>query len=229
MKLSGKWALAAAAAIFLGLYIALAWMQKDFLLPDFDYRGKWGFLWHGLPDGNSNLKYGKSSSFFLRRCSERQRWPKAGVRISFPAIFRGRLFMGALLLAAAILLILSVRFLFHGTEVTDDENTYDFQAKTLLAGRLVNPPPPVISNFNNEFLINDGSCWVGTYTLGHPLVIAFGMMLGSRYIGTIVLSIMTLLLVYGIAKELFPDKEGGASDTLPGPTPPFFIWFRLRS
>ncbi len=203
MKLSGKWALAAAAAIFLGLYIALAWMQKDFLLPDFDYRGKWGFFMAWITGWEFQSEIWKILLLLPATVLGTAALAKAGVRISFPAIFRGRLFMGALLLAAAILLILSVRFLFHGTEVTDDENTYDFQAKTLLAGRLVNPPPPVISNFNNVFLINDGSCWVGKYTLGHPLVIAFGMMLGSRYIGTIVLSILTLLLVYGIAKELF--------------------------
>ena len=148
---------------------------------------------------------------------------KAGIRISIPAIIRSRSFIVFLLVCAAIVLAVSVRSLFYETELTDDENTYDFQAKTLLAGRIVNPPPPVPNNFNNVFIINDGLCWVGKYTLGHPLVIAFGMMFGSRYIGTIGLSILTLLLLYGIAKELYHDRKVALLALCLGAVSPFFF------
>lgn len=49
--------------------------------------------------------------------------------------------LAILSLVAVGIIVLLIRFAFRGTEITDDEITYDFQAKTLLMGRLSNPPP----------------------------------------------------------------------------------------
>ena len=223
MNTSGKWMLAAAALFFLGLYITIAWLQNDFAFPNYDYGGKWAFLmaWISGPEFQSQLW--KILLLLPAILLGTAALVKAGIRISIPAIIRSRSFIVFLLVLAAIVLAVSVRSLFYETELTDDENTYDFQAKTLLAGRIVNPPPPVPNNFNNVFIINDGSCWVGKYTLGHPLVIAFGMMFGSRYIGTIGLSILTLLLLYGIAKELYHDRKVALLALCLGAVSPFFF------
>ena len=223
MKSSGKWMLAAAALFFLGLYIALAWLQKDFAFPNYDYAGKWGLLMAWISGTEFQSHIWKLLLLFPATLLATAALVKSGIRISLPAMFRRRSFIAGLLIVVTIILIVSVRFLFYETELTDDENTYDFQAKTLLAGRLVNPPPPVLNNFNDVFLINDGLHWVGKYTLGHPLVVAFGMIFGNRYIGTIALSLLTLLLIYGIAKELYHDRRVSLLALCLGTVSPFFF------
>ena len=128
----------------------------------------------------------------------------------------------AVLLSAAVILVCSIQFLFHETEVTDDENTYDFQAQTLLSGRIDNPPPPVRTSFDNVFIINDGYSWIGRYTMGHPAIIAIGMVLGNRYVGIITISILTLLLLYFIGRELYEDRRVALLALCLGAVSPFF-------
>jgi hypothetical protein len=160
---------------------------------------------------------------------------RAGVQFPIPEKINYRLIVGAILLTVTIILVLSTQFLFHETEVTDDENAYDFQAQTLLAGRIVNPPPPVLgksmddrysekTSFDNLMIINDGRLWTGKYTLGHPAIIALGMALGNRYIVIIGISVLTLLLIYLIAEELYNDKELAFLAFCLGSVSPFFYF-----
>ncbi len=127
---------------------------------------------------------------------------RAGIRWRLPRPDGDWKILIPLMAGAGLLIVLCIATVFRQTEVTDDENTYLFQARTLLLGRATNPPPPAQNCFNNVFLINDGRHWVGKYGLGHPAVIALGLLAGSRYAGTVLISVLTILLVYMIARRL---------------------------
>jgi hypothetical protein len=115
----------------------------------------------------------------------------------------------ALFLAILSLFIFAgiVLFVYHGTEFTDDELTFTFQAKTFLDGRLINPPPPASRNFANIFIINDGVKYVGHYQFGHPLLLAVGLMFGSEYIVTFLMAAALIILLAAIARRLFEDRR----------------------
>lgn len=64
--------------------------------------------------------------------------------------------------------------------ITDDEATYVFIARTLLAGRLLNPPPEEPDFFRNQFVVLNDHAWYGKYPIGHPLWLALGEALHLR-------------------------------------------------
>ncbi len=207
IKSSGAWSLLVAAALCIGIYIAIACLQNNFAFPNYDYAKTNGLslVWISGPEFQSYIWKVFLLVPAVIFCSVAL--ARIGCHFALPEKINYKIVIGSILTVAAIILIFSTQFLFHETEVTDDENTYDFQAQTILAGRIVNPPPPVLNNFHNVFIINNGSCWVGKYTLGHPLVIALGMFLGNRYIGIIGISILTLFLLYCIVKELYGNTK----------------------
>lgn len=219
---SNRWKLILAIFFFLSLYLVVAYLQNNFSFLNFDYN-KWaGFFMSWITEFEFQSFIWKIIliiptalllTLLLRRKEE---------YFPFYKETQNKLLIILVLLCVSIILIISINFVFHETAVTDDEYTYDFQAQTLLAGRLTNPPPPVKDNFNNVFIINDGHSWVGKYNLGHPLVIALGMLLGNRYIFIIIISLFTLLLIYHITLELFKEKKLSLCSILLGAVSPFF-------
>lgn len=118
----------------------------------------------------------------------------------------GRLLL-ALCLCIFTVVILVSTFVFHSAEVTDDENTYDFQAQTILTGRVVNPPPPGGKAFDNIFIINDGRIWVGKYTLGHPIVLALGMAVGFKSLLVVIFGVSLIPLLFAVSLELYGSRR----------------------
>jgi hypothetical protein len=111
-----------------------------------------------------------------------------------------------LVLGSAIAIAVSILVVFRATEVTDDELTYLYQAKTFLAGRLYNPPPPVPEAFDNQFILQLPGKMVGKYSFAHPLMLALGMLCGSPYVVTLLLSTLLIPLVIGIGRRLYRDS-----------------------
>lgn len=148
----------------------------------------------------------------------------AGFEVKIPPILESKRFPW--LLAAFSLLVLGgmVLFVFHATEVTDDELTYVFQAKTYLAGRLFNPPPPSVQSFANTFVINDGLKYIGKYQFGHPLLLAIGLLLGSEFIVTLFMSAALIILISLIARRLFDDRRVAVLAPLLLFSSPFFYF-----
>jgi hypothetical protein len=217
-----RWGLLGSALVLALLYFVIAWAQGYFQLGSFNYFGNPAAFMFNIPDLFIRSMFWKILLLLPATILLSVFLAKAGIRFHLPKGSDDRRTIGILLLVAAVVLILSTELIFHETEVTDDENTYDFQARTLVLGRVVNPPPPVWQSFTNIFIINDGRYWVGKYTLGHPLLIAIGIALGDRYIVTIAISILTLLLLYGIGLELYGDKKVSFLALALGIVSPFF-------
>jgi hypothetical protein len=224
MKLKHIWSLIIAGLFFLGLYVAIAVLQRNFMLTSLNYANNVSSYMKWIPTPWFQSQIWKIMFLLPAILLFSVALVRAGIPIPIPQAIPYRRGIACVLAVVAVLLVVSVSYLFHETEITDDENAYDFQAQTLLAGRIVNPPPPVAASFDNVFLINDGHSWVGKYTLGHPIVLAFGMMLGSRYIGTIIECLLTLLLVYFIADELYHNKRLAFVAMGLGAVSPFFYF-----
>jgi Dolichyl-phosphate-mannose-protein mannosyltransferase len=111
-----------------------------------------------------------------------------------------------LTLASMAVIAVSIILVFRATEITDDEPTYLYQAKTYLAGRLYNPPPPVPEVFGNTFILQLPDKMVGKYSFAHPLILALGLLLGSPYVVTLLMSALLIPLVIGIGNRLYGDR-----------------------
>jgi hypothetical protein len=112
-----------------------------------------------------------------------------------------------LMLTFAFALMIAARFLlFDRTPVTDDENAYLFVAKTLLAGRLINPGPPFFELFRNQFIFTDQFTWFAEYTIGHPIFLALGHATALTDFIVPIASVGTILSVYLIARDQFDEK-----------------------
>ena len=217
-----SWDLIIAALILLGVYFVLVWAHDGFGLADFNYFSNSGAYMLNIPTPFVRSQFWKVLFLFPATVLASVAMARAGIRFHFPTSINYRLAVGSLIAIAATVLVLSTQLLLRETEVTDDENTFDFQARTLLLGRVVNPPPPVTSSFRNVFIIDDGKQWIGKYTLGHPLIIAIGMALGNRYLLTIALSVLTLYLVYLISLKIYGDKKVALLTLCLGAISPFF-------
>jgi hypothetical protein len=220
--LKPAWDLIIAALILLGLYFIIVSAHDGFGLTDFSYFSNSGAYMLNIPTPFVRSQFWKILLLFPATVLASVAMARSGIRFRFPASIDTRFAVGLLVAIAATILVLSTQFLLRETEVTDDENTFDFQAHTLLLGRVVNPPPPVATSFRNVFFINDGKQWIGKYTLGHPLIIALGMAVGDRYVLTIVLSILTLCLVYLISLQIYGDKKVALLTLCLGVISPFF-------
>jgi hypothetical protein len=222
MRLKRVWGLVIPAVLCIGCYSTIAWLQDNFVSSDFFYHRLFAFYMFWIPELDIQSQLWKIIFILPATILCAAAFVRAGFKIPIPQKINYTITAGAVLIVAALITIVSVEFVFHETELTDDENTYDFQAQTLLMHRFVNPPPPVKDNFKNIFIINDERVWVGKYTLGHPVVVAIGMALGNRYALSIFISIVTLFLVYLIAQELYQDKKLALLALCLGAVSPFF-------
>lgn len=235
MRSNRFWGLLVSAIFLFLLYFVAALYQHNFAITDFNYNKNMQTFIFGIPNQVFQSQLWKIILLFPATILFSVALTRAGFQFPIPEKINYHLIIGPILLTVIIILALSTQFLFRETELTDDENTYDFQAQTLLAGRIVNPPPPVLgkrmddrfseeTSFDNSMIINDGRQRVGKYTLGHPAIIALGMALGNRYIVIIGISVLTLLLIYLIAKELYNDKKMALLAFFLGCVSPFFYF-----
>lgn len=219
---NGHWKLIFTLILLLLLYLVVELIQNNFSFSNFNYDKNFGFFMGWIPYAEIQSHIWKLLLLTPAVLILTFLVVKKGIALTFPKNFSNNKIIIVALLFVIGILIISSQFLFRETAVTDDEFTYDFEAQTLMTGRIFNPPPPVIENFNNVFIINDGKLWVGKYNLGHPLILAIGMLLGNKYILLIIFSALTLLLIYLITFELFNDKKLALLAFLLGLISPFF-------
>jgi hypothetical protein len=155
--------------------------------------------------------------FILRRESAGKVWSVA-VRI-----LTHRFFPAAAIILGAVSMVLVRIFLFERFPLTDDENGYVFVAKTLLAGRLKNPAPEFYEFLKFPPMIVDQHLWMGQYTIGHPLLLALGLLTGFEDFVVPAVSAGTLLLIYLIAKDQFGSKTGAIALFLAVLSPQFIL------
>jgi hypothetical protein len=118
------------------------------------------------------------------------------------ARWRGVALAGALAAFAAALAIR--RFVLVDAPIADDESTYAFIARTLLAGRLANPSPGDDAFFSNQFVVLDGASWYGKYPVGHPALLALGEAFGARALVVPAITAASFALTLAVGRLALP-------------------------
>jgi hypothetical protein len=209
---------------FLLLYAGVAWANGFFAFTDFDYLRDKAVILFSFRHPQLASMFWKLALVLPATGLFTVALVRSGIRLRLPRPDRDWKVLLPVMTGATVLIALSITLLFRQTEVTDDENTYLFQARTLLLGRVANPPPPVQKSFDNVFLINDGRVWAGKYGVGHPAVVALGLLAGSRYAGTVALSVLTILLIYLIVRTLDGDRPTALLAACLTAASPFFYF-----
>ncbi|MEW5737518.1 MAG: glycosyltransferase family 39 protein [Myxococcota bacterium] len=96
-------------------------------------------------------------------------------------------------------------FVTQRADFTDDERLYWYQAQVLLEGMIVGPSQPVPGAFEYEFIAatHDGSGLAGIFTVGQPLLLALGSLVGDRDLFQWLAVGALVLLTFALARELF--------------------------
>jgi hypothetical protein len=128
--------------------------------------------------------------------------------------------MALLAFAASLGFRLGVLF---NEAIADDEATYRFIARTLLAGRVTNPIPDDAEFFGNRFIVINAHGWHGKYPIGHPLVLALGEAVGAIDVMMPLCGALCVWLAYRVGRKLFDDRVAlvGASLLV---LSPHFVW-----
>jgi hypothetical protein len=93
-------------------------------------------------------------------------------------------------------------FVLRGALLTDDEEAYLLQARMLLAGKLFISPPPDDAFFKHAFMAYSNGRWFPIYPWAHPLLLSLGLLVRAPELIPPLLGAATMLLTYGIAREL---------------------------
>jgi hypothetical protein len=104
----------------------------------------------------------------------------------------------------------------------EDEMAYVWQARAIAGGHLILPSPPQPSRFLVPFVVDYHGQRFGKYPPAWPVVLAFGELVGARWLVNSLLAGLGVWLTYRLGKKVLNEKVGllAALLTL---TSPFFM------
>jgi len=102
-----------------------------------------------------------------------------------------------------------------------DEFSYVFQSEIIASGKLYAPTPPSPESLTGANIVVNNGKWYSKYTIGWPLLLALGKVLGIPFIINALLSSGSLILLYLITRELF-GRAAGALAIFMGLFSPYF-------
>jgi hypothetical protein len=210
------------AVFVLVLYYAWGIVRAD----DYIYGlGMPTILVPGVPEGRFMLLFETCGVYVTALLCLYFLWRGAGeaVRAIAGRLVAHKLFV-PMVAALSFLTMVCARFaLFGAYPLTDDENVYLFVAKTLLSGRIKNPSPDFYWLFQYHLTLIDQNQWMGMYGIGHPLVLALGLLTGAVNFIVPALSATTLVLIYLIARDHFGGKTAAIALFLGAISPQFIL------
>jgi hypothetical protein len=173
------------------------------------------YVWYAL--------YGTLATLFLALLSSELRLAPLASRALSRVLARADVWVYALALACFSLSLAFRKLVLLDQPVADDESTYIFIARTLLAGRLTNPIPEDREFFTNQFVVMNAHGWHGKYPIGHPLVLALGEALGAAELVVPLIGALCVVLTYRVGRRVFDARSGliGAALLL---LSPHFVW-----
>jgi len=117
-----------------------------------------------------------------------------------------RIVLSAALVAGLVAFVIRA-WVLNFAPIADDESTYVFIARTLLAGGVVNPSPGDVDFFRNQFIVLNDAAWYGKYPIGHPILLALGEALGLRELVPALITAFSLLVTFALGRLLFPRHQ----------------------
>ncbi|NDJ61724.1 MAG: hypothetical protein GYB67_11400 [Chloroflexi bacterium] len=114
----------------------------------------------------------------------------------------------ALVLFSFFMTALVSRTVFERLPHLEDEVAYLYQARTLAGGQLVVETPQPVRTYWQPFVISEDGLTFGKYTLGWPLQLAVGVLMGQAWVLNAFFAALTVALVYRLAREIFNPDAG---------------------
>lgn len=139
------------------------------------------------------------------------------------AAARSRWFLPVTTALVLVEILVVKDFVLHGTAVTDDEHVYDFIARTLLEGRVVNPTPPDRRYYSSIFVLMREGRWYGKYPIGHPLVLALGELTRLRFVIVPLVAATSYALTYRCTRKLLGAERAALAAVLLLVSPQFVM------
>ncbi len=122
-----------------------------------------------------------------------------------PDLFNDRrqenLFLLSVFIAVFVITLIIYFFVFLQTPLFEDEFSYLFQSEILANGKLYAQSPPCLQFFTKPHIINNGK-WYSKYTIGWPLLLVPGVLIGFPIIIPALFSAGGLILIYYLVKEI---------------------------
>jgi hypothetical protein len=115
------------------------------------------------------------------------------------------------------------RLVLEGQPIADDESTYLFIARTLLAGRLTNPVPELPEYFRNQFVVLNEHGWHGKYPIGQGVWLALGEALHLRDLMPALTCGLAIGLTFAVGRRLFSPRRALFGTALLCLSP-HFVW-----
>ena len=130
--------------------------------------------------------------------------------------------------AGAPLMVLALaainRFVLLGFPNSGDEYAYLYQARTLAAGRLWNPPIEPADVFAFNYIVQEPGRAFGTFPLGWPLAIAAAIRLGiPAWLVNPLIGALTIGLVWQLGLRLYNHRAAVSAAALVAVSP-FFLF-----
>jgi hypothetical protein len=122
------------------------------------------------------------------------------------------------ILGVGLLTLLIGRFGFYAFPHSADEYVYLYQARTLVAGRLVNPPLPDAS-LQLTHTVATASETYGKYPPGWAFVLALGELVGAPFAVNPILTMLTLWLAFGLTRTVVDRRTALIGILLLGTSP----------
>lgn len=160
-----------------------------------------------LTIGFSKLWYNREKRTISSTTSKAGAYLAALGRISLPPV-NNKINIVLVFIAVSFLFVLAVHFLvLMDFPFVTDEFSYLFQADLLSSGKLYAQSPPAPRAFIFDGIISDGK-WYSKYTLGWPLLLALGGLVGVQWAVGSLCAALSLLFLYLISMHIFGSRAG---------------------
>lgn len=127
-----------------------------------------------------------------------------------------------LALTAVVLGSLVARHVFEDIPHLEDEAAYVWQAQAIAGGHLSLPTPTCPRCFLVPFVVDANGLRSGKYPPGWPVVLAFGEIIGARWLINPLLAGFSVWLIYRLGKKLLDERTALLAAFLTV-TSPFFV------
>jgi hypothetical protein len=126
--------------------------------------------------------------------------------------------------ATTVLLVAINRLVLLDFPNSGDEYNYLYEAQTLAAGRLWNPPPPVPELFATNYVVEEPTRAFSSFPFGWPVALALAIRLGlPPWLVNPLLGTATLGLLWWLGARLYSPRVGIVAAVLVGVSP-FFLF-----
>ena len=119
-----------------------------------------------------------------------------------------RNFLAVVFVFCFISVVLIHFFVLLDYPLASDEFSYLFQSEIMATGKVRSEAPPFSESLTGDNIVVNNGKWYSKYTIGWPLLLVPGKLVGIPWVVNALLASASLLLLYLISKQIFGKTAG---------------------